>query len=227
MARRAAGKISPPADYRTACRRSCADVRNTTAFDAHAARWDDAQKLRRAEQVAAALRREVELRPSMKALEYGAGTGLLSFCLRGSVGPITLAERCAGMRAVAERKIAAANASDPRGLDFDLMRDPVPAQHYDLIFSMMTLHHVADVPRLLVAFYAMLNADGWRCRADLDAEDGSFHGSGAEVHQGFERAALRSWRAPARFQDALVGDCCTLEHHDRDSSAFPATARKT
>ena len=198
-----------------------------TDFDARAQHWDDAEKVRRAEQVAAAVHHAVELNPAMKALEYGAGTGLLSFALRGAIGPITLADSSAGMRAVAERKIAAANAADMRVIDLDLTRDPLPAERYDLIFSMMTLHHVADVPGLFGAFHSMLNAGGWVCLADLDSEDGSFHGPDVQVHHGFARTELRSWLVAAGFQDASVGDCCTLEHHGREYSVFLATARKS
>ena len=96
-------------------------------FDARAETWDDPQKIERAERVAAAIRHAVTLDRSMKALEYGAGTGLLSFCLRESLGPITLADSSAGMRAVAERKIAAAGAQDLRVIDLDLRRHARPA----------------------------------------------------------------------------------------------------
>jgi ubiquinone/menaquinone biosynthesis C-methylase UbiE len=170
-----------------------------TDFNARAETWDDSNKVKRAEDVAAVMRRRVPLSRSMKALEYGAGTGLLSFCLRDVLGPTTLADSSPGMRAVAERKIAAANARDMHVIDLDLMRDPVPADRYDLIFSMMTLHHVRDVPRVLTAFDSMLNRGGWLCHADLDAEDGSFHGPEVDVHHGFERGALRSWLVAAGF----------------------------
>ena len=198
----------------------------TTDFDARAQSWDDADKIKRAEDVAAAMRRVIPFSRSMKALEYGAGTGLLSFCLRDALGPITLADSSAGMRAVAERKIAAADARDLRVIDLDLMHDPVPVERYQLIFSMMTLHHVPDVPRVLGAFHSMLDPGGWLCFADLDAEDGSFHGPEVEVHHGFERATLRSWLATAGFADISVGDCCTVTHHGQNYSVFLAVARK-
>ena len=197
-----------------------------TDFDARAQTWDDANKVKRAEDVAAAMRRAVPLRRSMKALEYGAGTGLLSFCLRDALGPITLADSSAGMRAVAERKVAAANARNMRVIDLDLVRDPVPAERYDLIFSMMMLHHVRDVPRLLAAFHSLLNAGGWLCHADLDAEDGSFHGPGVDVHHGFERGTLRSWLAAAGFVEVSVSDCGCIEHGGRSYSVFLAACRK-
>jgi 2-polyprenyl-3-methyl-5-hydroxy-6-metoxy-1,4-benzoquinol methylase len=197
-----------------------------TDFDARAETWDDAGKVRRAEDVAAAMRRAVPLSRSMKALEYGAGTGLLSFCLRDALGPITLADSSAGMRAVAERKIAAAKGRDMRVIDLDLVRDPLPAERYDLIFSMMMLHHVPDVPRLLAAFHSLLNAGGWLCHADLDAEDGSFHGPEVDVHHGFERRTMRSWLAAAGFADISVGDCCAIEHGGRSYPVFLAAGRK-
>ena len=143
-----------------------------TDFDTRAESWDDASKVERAAAVAAGMRRALPLRRSMRALEYGAGTGLLSFCLRDTLGPITLADSSAGMRAVAERKIAAAGARDMRVVDLDLMRDPAPADRYELVFSMMTLHHVPDVARGLTAFRELLNPGGHLCIADLDAEDG-------------------------------------------------------
>ena len=199
---------------------------NRTDFDARAETWDDAQKVSRAEDVAVAMRRAVPMSPTMRALEYGAGTGLLSFCLRDALGPITLADSSAGMRAVAERKIAAAHARGLRVVDLDLMRDPVPAERYDLIFSMMTLHHVPDVPRVFAAFHSMLAPGGWVCLADLDAEDGSFHGPGVEVHHGFERATVRTWLAATGFAEVVVADCCRIEHHGQRYSVFLAVARK-
>jgi ubiquinone/menaquinone biosynthesis C-methylase UbiE len=198
----------------------------TPEFDTRAATWDDPDKIRRAESVAAIMRRTVPLRRSMRSLEYGAGTGLLSFCLRDALGPITLADSSAGMRAVAAGKIAAANARDMRVIDLDLMRDAVPAERYELIFSMTVLHHVPDVPRALAAFHTMLEPGGWVCHTDLDAEDGSFHGPEVDVHHGFERATLRAWLAAAGFVDITIGDCGSIAHHERSYSLFIAAARK-
>ena len=195
-------------------------------FDTRADSWDDEAKVRRAEAVAAGIRDAVPLGRSIKALEYGAGTGLLSFCLRDALGPITMADSSEGMRAVATRKIAAAGARDMRVVDLDLMRDPVPADRYDLLFSMMTLHHVSDVPRGLAAFNELLNGGGYLCIADLDAEDGSFHGPDIDVHHGFERGALRAALSKAGFVDVSIRDCFTVEHGERKYSVFLACCRK-
>src|SRR5512143_2448324 len=197
-----------------------------TDFDTRAETWDDESKVRRAEAVAAGMRRAVPLERSMTALEYGAGTGLLSFCLRDTLGRITLADSSAGMRAVAERKIAAAKTKQMRVVDLDLMRDAVPQDRYDLVFSMMTLHHVQDVARGLAAFHALLNRGGYLCIADLDAEDGSFHGPGVDVHHGFERGALQAALTKAGFADIAIDDCFVVEHGPHKYPVFLASCRK-
>lgn len=198
----------------------------TTDFDTRAETWDDESKVRRAEAVASGMRRAMPLRRSMTALEYGAGTGLLSFCLRDTLGWITLADTSAGMRAVAERKIAAANEKQMRVVDLDVMRDPIPEERYDLVFSMMTLHHVPDVARGLAAFHTLLKEGGYLCIADLDAEDGSFHGPGVDVHHGFERSTLGKALARAGFVDVAIGDCFVVAHGPREYPMFLATCLK-
>jgi ubiquinone/menaquinone biosynthesis C-methylase UbiE len=195
-------------------------------FDSRAQTWDDPKKIERAAAVAAAIRRAVPLTRAMHALEYGAGTGLLSFSLRAALGPITLADSSAGMRAVAAQKIAAAEAADIRVVDLDLMRDPVPDERYDLIISLMTLHHVPDVPRALAAFHELLNSGGWLCVADLDAEDGSFHGERADVHHGFERGALCEALTAVGFAEVRIDDCYEVERGERSYSVFLACGRK-
>jgi len=196
-------------------------------FDTRAETWDDESKVRRAEAVASGMRRALPLRRSMTALEYGAGTGLLSFSLRDTLGSITLADSSAGMRAVAERKIAAVNEKQMRVVDLDVMRDAVPKERYDLVFSMMTLHHVANVARGLRAFNTLLKRGGYLCIADLDAEDGSFHGPEVDVHHGFERSTLGKALSKAGFIDVAIGDCFVVEHGSRSYPMFLATCEKS
>jgi SAM-dependent methyltransferase len=54
----------------------------------------------RGRQLAEAIRARVPLDPSMHALDYGCGTGLLSFPLRDALGHITLQDSSPGMLAV-------------------------------------------------------------------------------------------------------------------------------
>ena len=175
---------------------------SNTDFDARAATWDDDPlKVERALAVARSIEREVPLVTTMRALEYGAGTGLLSFLLRPHLGDITLADASDGMLAVARAKIAAAGDPHMRAIKLDLIADPAPQQRFDIVYSLMTLHHIPDTRAILCRFREVLVASGTLCIADLDREDGSFHGPGFKGHNGFDRDALGTLALESGFGD--------------------------
>jgi ubiquinone/menaquinone biosynthesis C-methylase UbiE len=160
-------------------------------FDTKARTWDSAPgRTLRARTVAGAIRRRCPFTPGMRALEYGCGTGLLSFALQPFPGTITLADSSAEMLAVLEEKIAADGAANMTALRLDLTADPPPAGRFDLIYTLMALHHIPDTQGILRAFHAMLAEEGRLCIADLDREDGSFHSPGFSGHHGFDRTEL-------------------------------------
>ncbi len=173
-------------------------------FDDKARAWDVNPVFQeRAQRIAEAIAAEVPLHPGMTVLDYGCGTGLLSFPLRGRVGSMTLADSSAGMLEVLAEKIAAHEAhTEMQACRLDLMADPLPAQRFDLIYTSMTLHHVPDTARILSIFHDLLAPGGYLCVADLDAEDGSFHGIEHDVHHGFERDALATLTQAAGLEMA-------------------------
>jgi SAM-dependent methyltransferase len=112
-----------------------------TEFDERASTWDqNPVRIERAVAVARAIRARIPLSPAARALEYGCGTGLLSFALQqgGPLGPITLADNSDGMLSVLSEKILAARLSHMHPLKLDLSSDPLPAQRFDLVFSLLT-----------------------------------------------------------------------------------------
>jgi ubiquinone/menaquinone biosynthesis C-methylase UbiE len=190
---------------------------NMMDFDARAATWDsDPAKVSRALAVAAAIRNRVATGQSTRVLEYGCGTGLLGFALQPHCGHITLADSSAGMLATLQGKIATSGANNLQALRLDLVSDPLPAERFDLICSLMTFHHVADTARLLRDLHTLLDTRGHLCVADLDSEDGSFHGPGFTGHLGFDRAALAGEAQAAGFQDI---DFSTVYHVSKPESA--------
>jgi ubiquinone/menaquinone biosynthesis C-methylase UbiE len=174
-----------------------------TNFDERAKDWDsDLKKVRRAQTVAEAIRMAVPLNSNMSALEYGCGTGLLSFALQPYLGRISLADTSQGMLDVLTGKIAASGMTNMTPLRLDLSVDPIPAHPFDLTYSLMTLHHIQDAKGILKKFHAVLKPDGWLCVTDLDKEDGTFHTDGStDVHLGFERDELQRWVEEAGFGD--------------------------
>ena len=174
---------------------------STRDFDARAATWDDdPAKIERAQAIAAAIVREVPLVAGMRALEYGCGTGLLSFALRSHFAAVTMADVSEGMLSVANAKIDAAGGRDQlEAIKLDLLLEPVPGKRFDIIYSAMTLHHIPDTDAILRRFREQLVRSGVLCIADLDTEDGSFHGAGFDGHLGFDRAELTAQALNAGF----------------------------
>jgi trans-aconitate methyltransferase len=195
-------------------------------FDARAATWDeDPAKRARARSVATALRRRIDLSRRPRALEFGAGTGLLTFELADALGGALLVDTSAGMLAAADAKIAAAGAHAFATRKIDLTIESLDAPPFGLVYSMMTLHHVPDTDAILRRLRALLVAGGALAIADLDAEDGSFHGAGVDVHHGFERAALGAALTRAGFRDVVFDTCFELKRGERVYPVFLVTAR--
>ncbi len=171
-------------------------------FDSKARLWDGNPVFQeRADRIAAAIQAAIPLNTNMRALDYGCGTGMLSFPLKDSLGHITLKDSSAGMLEVLREKIAALGVSNMAARQFDLTRVDAPEDRYDLIYTSMVLHHIPDTAGILATFQALLNPGGWLCVADLDQEDGSFHGIEVDVHHGFTRDALRQLAEAAGFGD--------------------------
>jgi 2-polyprenyl-3-methyl-5-hydroxy-6-metoxy-1,4-benzoquinol methylase len=172
-----------------------------TNFDERAKDWDsDPKKVERARAVAEAIRKAIPLSPEMNALEYGCGTGLLSFALQTDLGQITPADTSRGMLDVLTEKINAAGVTNMHPVMLDLATDSLPGEHYHLTYSLMALHHIHDAREIIRKFHALLQPKGYLLVADLDKEDGSFHTDGAtDVHKGFDRAELQKWTEAAGF----------------------------
>lgn len=203
-----------------------------TNFDERAKDWDsDPKKVERAYTVAEAIRRTIPLTTDMSALEYGCGTGLLSFALQADLGPITLADTSQGMLDVLAEKIAAAGVTNMRPVKLDLTTDPLPAERYALTYSLLTLHHVRDTQDILRKFHALLEPGGILLVCDLDKEDGSFHTDGTtDVHLGFARAELQKQAEAAGFSEVAFTTAVVLHKkvHDveKDFPLFLMVAHK-
>ena len=68
-----------------------------TTFDERAREWDTPERRERAAAAARAIRSHVPLSTSLRAIDIGAGTGLLGLELAADVGTMVLAEPSAGM----------------------------------------------------------------------------------------------------------------------------------
>ncbi len=195
-----------------------------TNFDERAKDWDsDPKKVERARVVADAIRKTIPLSAKMNALEYGCGTGLLSFALQENLGEITLADTSQGMLDVLSQKIANSGVTNMRPVRLDLETEPVPAEKYHITYSLMTLHHIQNALGVLHKFYELLHPNGCLIVADLDQEDGSFHTDGTtDVHKGFERSELQKWVEDIGFGNVQFSTAYEIKKKvDGKEKAFP------
>ena len=204
----------------------------TQDFDERARTWDDdPKKVQRADDIARAIARHVPLRQHMHGFEYGCGTGLVSFALAESLGDITLADSSSGMLAVLAEKIArygqrsGGRTMQPRHLD--LSTQALPPERFDIVYTAMTLHHIPNTEQVLQQLHDLLSPQGYLCIADLDAEDGSFHGLDVDVHHGFDRTVLGAQLTQSGFTSVLFDTAMTMQREARSYPVFVAIAQRS
>lgn len=170
-------------------------------FDRAAATWDEEPRhVERAAALFGAIDEEVGLGPSMDVLDFGCGTGLLTLQLASRTGQVVAVDRSQEMLELLRGKAEVCHAGNVSTRRIDLDAGDALDGAYDLVVSTMTLHHISAPLTLLERFARVLRPGGHLCLADLDSEDGSFHGENPTVfHNGFDRAALRELMGKAGF----------------------------
>lgn len=185
-------------------------------------------KTARAQAVATAILARIPETAGMTGFEYGCGTGLLSFALQTHVQHITLADNSTGMLDVLREKIATAGISNMTPMRLDLTTDPLPEERFDIIFSLLTFHHILDTDKILRDLHALLVPKGYLCIADLDREDGSFHGDEFSGHRGFDRDDLAQKTESAGFHNVQFATVFSIQkgHPPQDYPVFLMIAEK-
>lgn len=160
-------------------------------FDVAAQIWDQEQyRHDRAKAISDQIRQQVALTPQMHGLEFGCGTGLLGFNLVSVMASVTFADTSAGMLDQVQEKIRAAGITNADTLLISPEQLCFP-QSYDCIVSLMTLHHIERYDATIRLLVEHLRPNGVLCIADLDQEDGSFHGHKETAHHGIDRGHLK------------------------------------
>jgi tRNA (cmo5U34)-methyltransferase len=181
-------------------------------FDIKAAEWDsNPMHWERSEAIAKEIRNIIPLNKDMSALEFGAGTGITSFILKDFVKTITMMDTSAEMIRVIHDKIRTTKTLNLKALYFDLENRDYREEKFDLVFTQMVLHHIADTEAIVSRFSNLLNIGGYLAIADLYEEDGSFHGEGFTGHNGFNIDALSGILQKCGFSEVSNKTCYVIE----------------
>lgn len=184
------------------------------SFDKDAKDWDkDLKKVARANMFAQEIKEVVKPDKNMKALEFGCGTGLLSFALQDAFKSITLVDNSSGMIDVLKEKIKRENIKNFSPVYLDLLKADLGQNNFDVIYTLMTLHHIVDLDMILQIFNSTLKNQGFLCIADLDKEDGSFHAdkTNFDGHNGFEKEELTAILLKHGFKMVHYKICTTAD----------------
>jgi SAM-dependent methyltransferase len=165
-----------------------------------------------ANDIADAITCEIMLTTGMDVLDFGCGTGLLSLHFQPLVRSVTGVDSSPGMLGVLAAKIRERGLANVTTCYLDLDRGDVLEGSYGLIASSMTLHHIREIQPLLDLFYKVTAPGGYLCIADLDLDDGQFHGGNnyGVFHDGFDRAELRQMFNTAGFSDVRHRTAATV-----------------
>jgi len=202
-------------------------------FDKEAVQWDaNPGRVKLANDVGDAIIREAGLSKDMDVLDFGCGTGLVTLKLQPLVKTITGADSSKGMLGVLDNKIKTHGLKNVQTRYVDFEKGERINGKYHLMVSSMTLHHVPDTAALFKQWHELLLPAGKICVADLDSEDGSFHGDNTGVfHHGFGREELKKLLREIGFNDVRDTTAATMTrpvegNGTREFPVFLIIARK-
>ena len=182
--------------------------------------WDmNSKRVQNAKSIAELIVDNVALSSTMRIMDFGAGTGLLSYFVAPHVDAIVAVDNSPSMLEKFKEK-SVEFACKTEVLELDLSQQNIE-QKFDGIISSMTIHHLKDTKALFEKLYSMLNKNGFIAIADLDREDGTFHSDNRGVfHFGFEREALEQIVKEVGFKEIRFELASTIKKPHNDFTVF-------
>ncbi|MEZ0323377.1 MAG: class I SAM-dependent methyltransferase [Hydrogenothermaceae bacterium] len=171
-------------------------------FDLAALTWDEKpMRVNIAKSVAEGVKKLIPLKKDFKILDFGCGTGLVSFFLAEDVGQIVGVDSSQGMVDVFNKK-AQENNINAKAYKLDILNEDFEEGDFDLIVSSMTFHHIKEPVQMLNRLKNYLKNGGYIAIADLVKEDGTFHDYNEGVeHFGFDIDQMVNYLKEAGFTD--------------------------
>ncbi|SFV64275.1 methyltransferase, putative [hydrothermal vent metagenome] len=188
--------------------------------------WDmKSRRVQNAKSIANLIVKNIKLDKSMEIMDFGAGTGLLSYFVAPFVKKVVAVDNSPSMLVEFQKK-SDEFACETEMIEKDLSQENLPRE-FDGIISSMTIHHIEDTAVLFKKFYRMLKDGGFIAIADLDSEDGSFHSDNSGVyHHGFEHKKLQFIAKNAGFKSVRFNLASTIKKPHRTFTVFLLTAIK-
>ena len=189
--------------------------------------WDmNSRRVQGAKKIANSIIENITLDKNMHIMDFGAGTGLLSYFLSNSVDKITAIDISSSMLDVLREK-SHLFSCNIEILELDLIKNDPPTLLFDGIVSSMTLHHIKDISNLFRKIYNILPNGGFITFADLYKENGTFHSDNSGVfHFGFDIEELKKIVQKVGFNEIQFETVNTISKLNGDFPVFLMSATK-
>lgn len=170
-------------------------------FDIEAVNWDNEKRIKRSKIIAEEISGNIQIKSHYTALDFGCGTGLVSFNLYDKFNSITLIDTSKGMIGLLNEKIKDSGIKNMSALQLDINEDASMIGKFDVIYTSMALHHIKNTEATLKNLYHLLKDGGYLCIVELTEDDGTFHKMEKDFdgHNGFNPDALAEQLANAGF----------------------------
>ncbi|WP_419783206.1 class I SAM-dependent methyltransferase [Maridesulfovibrio sp.] len=176
-------------------------------FTMKAKEWDSNPERRRiADEFAAAVEKTVDFTADSKVLDFGCGTGMVGLRFGKSVKTLYALDTSDAMLGMLRAKLSDEDFGNVQVLAVPLHEAGIPENSLDVIFTSMAMHHVEDLPEVLMLMGRLLKSGGKLVVGELLPEDGSFHGDNVVPYNGFKPDDLATMVEKAGFS--------TVSHHE-------------
>ncbi|HRZ96246.1 MAG TPA: class I SAM-dependent methyltransferase [Paludibacter sp.] len=168
----------------------------TDNFANRAADWDQPSKIEMTGIFVEAMLEKINLQQHWKALEIGAGTGLVGLQILPKVKTVVFEDTSEAMLSILKQKLIGNEAVEiVHGEVFDYTKQDV-----DFVFSCMAFHHIEAIENTINHLYKIANQGAIVVVGDIRTEDGSFHHFEPIPHKGFDTVELSGMFEKAGFK---------------------------
>ena len=185
-------------------------------FASKAQEWDSPWKVQMATTFVNELLKNIALNKEQKALEIGAGTGLVGLQILPHIKSIVFEDTSASMLEMLQQKLNGDTNVEILFGDVQLYTN----RDIDTVFSNMAFHHIKNIDNVLEHLFSITTAKAKVIISDLVSEDGSFHQFNEEIpHLGFDLNKLKQKFEKAGFNVEKVYVYNTLKR-EREAGKF-------
>ena len=179
----------------------------TDNFANRAAEWDQPSKIEMTNIFVEAMLKKVNPQQHWKALEIGAGTGLVGLQILPKVNTVVFEDTSEAMLSVLKHKLTGSESVEiVQGEVFDYSQ-----QDIDFVFSCMAFHHITEIESTLKHMCKITKPGATIVVGDIKTEDGSFHHFEPIPHKGFDTDELSGKFEKAGFKVHSVDTYNTLK----------------